>query len=364
MPSGLLYKLAGLYEQTLLAQTKQQKRTIEEEYRIALAAVDAYVRSTESTHSTLITYYSQGLLFSIKRVPFHNALIETPYQLTVINQVHAAFGKARFRQVLATILQYVDSLHVPSNPQVGKRPHIDIDTQWQRVIDEALKPAPPVPTEHTAQQARETVTLKPQAIVQSVSASRPHPVPPSIPTVAAQPPVSAKPARPAIELNQQEIVRLQEESEHLRERLTVEDEEAQPVAPIVARPQPAAHVQEEHVMDTISIAPASMKEEKTDGSVVEIDEDWQTIVQRWRPEHWEIIRLLYQKQETQLVTIERRVHYPLSQLIDEINDPVNELLADLLIESEPYTLAPHLQEQAGILVHWYVSSREREGDIL
>ena len=88
----------------------------------------------------------------------------------------------------------------------------------------------------------------------------------------------------------------------------------------------------------------------------EVDEDWQVIYPRWQPEHWEIIRLLYQEQSAHLAPVDRKVHSPLSLLIDEINDPVAELLDDSLVDPETLTLFPHLHEVAEELIRWYFSS--------
>lgn len=70
----------------------------------------------------------------------------------------------------------------------------------------------------------------------------------------------------------------------------------------------------------------------------EIDEDWQVIYQQWRPEHWEILRLLCQGQTLQFTAEERKKQRPISLLLDEINGPVDEQLNDLLIDSKAFTV--------------------------
>ena len=88
-----------------------------------------------------------------------------------------------------------------------------------------------------------------------------------------------------------------------------------------------------------------------------VDEDWQLILQQWRPEHWEIIILLYQQQYEHLSTVESKVHRPVSRLIDEINSPVDEQLGDLLVDPDTQTIANHLHATAETLVRWYLSSK-------
>ncbi|HEX7735892.1 MAG TPA: hypothetical protein VF458_13580 [Ktedonobacteraceae bacterium] len=87
-----------------------------------------------------------------------------------------------------------------------------------------------------------------------------------------------------------------------------------------------------------------------------LDEDWQTILQHWKPEHWEIILLLYRGQADQLPVVAHQAGRPLSRLIDEINAPVAEQLEDWLIEPETHTLASHFLATAGDLIQWHLSA--------
>jgi len=87
-----------------------------------------------------------------------------------------------------------------------------------------------------------------------------------------------------------------------------------------------------------------------------LDEDWQIILLHWKPEHWEIILLLYRGQADQLPAAAHKVGRPLSQLIDEINTPVAEQLEDWLIEPETHTLADHFLATAGNLIQWHLST--------
>ncbi len=148
----------------------------------------------------------------------------------------------------------------------------------------------------------------------------------------------------SIELNQKKIARLHEESEQLLERLSVEDEEGQVQLSIAPIP------------DTV---PAATMVRETAGPSPEVDEDWQIILQQWQPEHWEVISLLYQGQFALLTTVGRKAHRPISQLIDEINFPVDERLGDLLVDPETDALSPHLHEIAENLIRWYFSSKDR-----
>jgi hypothetical protein len=148
----------------------------------------------------------------------------------------------------------------------------------------------------------------------------------------------------SIELNQKKIARLHEESEQLQERLSVEDEEGQAQLSIIPIPDPvlAAKVIREIV-----------------GPAPEVDEDWQIILQHWQPEHWEVINMLYQGHSAQLTTVGHKAHRPVSQLIDEINSPVDEHLGDLLVDPETHALSPHLRAIAENLIRWYFSSKDR-----
>jgi hypothetical protein len=147
--------------------------------------------------------------------------------------------------------------------------------------------------------------------------------------------------RLAVQLNQEIISKLRVESEQLQERLIVEAEEAQEQPAITFMPDPT---------------PAAPVVRETARTALEVDEDWQIILQHWRPEHWEIISLLCQKQSIQLTTTERKDHRPVSRLIDEINSPVDEQLGDLLIDPDTQTISHHLQSVAESLVRWYQSS--------
>jgi hypothetical protein len=147
---------------------------------------------------------------------------------------------------------------------------------------------------------------------------------------------------PVVQLSQESISKLRAESAQLQERLLVEREEAQEQSPITPTSEP------------VPVTPIGASEET--GLAPEVDEDWQIILQRWQPEHWEIIILLYQEQYTQLTTVERRIHRPVSRLIDEINLPVDEQLGDLLIDPDTQTIFNHLHATVTSLVRWYHSS--------
>jgi hypothetical protein len=160
-------------------------------------------------------------------------------------------------------------------------------------------------------------------------------------------PVTPKPALPSIrrtiELNQKAIVQLQQESAQLQERLIVEAEEEE---------QEQAYITP--ISDQVSVTPMVSN---VTGSAPEVDEDWQIITQQWQPEHWEIITLLYQEHYAQLTTVESKVHRRVSQLIDEINLPVDEQLGDLLVDPDTQAIFQHLHATAESLVRWYLSSK-------
>lgn len=94
-------------------------------------------------------------------------------------------------------------------------------------------------------------------------------------------PVPAPTPQPAIKLDAEAISKLREESEHLQDRLFTESEEGQEQPSVSSAPAP------------VPVAPAVSV---TSGPAPDVDEDWQIIHQQWQPEHWEIIRLLYQEQ--------------------------------------------------------------------
>jgi hypothetical protein len=148
-----------------------------------------------------------------------------------------------------------------------------------------------------------------------------------------------------VSLNLEAISKLQEESAHLQERLVFETEEDQPEQ-LGSMSEPEA-------------APATSVVREATEPGPDVDEDWQIILQQWQPEHWEIITYLYQGQSAQLTTVERKVHRPVSKLIDEINSPVVEQLEDLLIDPDTQTISTHLHAIAGSMVDWYFSSKDR-----
>lgn len=196
-------------------------------------------------------------------------------------------------------------------------------------------------------------------------------------------PVSSFPHR-TIELNLQAIVQLQQESERLQDRLTVEDEAGQELlqssAELVAvhvNPQVVSRLQkegeqtherliveDENVQMQAHVSPSADPEHTASvhmstrvDAVPVVDEEWQQVLQQWKPEHWEIITLVYQGQLAQLKMVENKVHRPVSRLFDEINAPVDEYLGDLLIDSDTRTIASHLYGTAEYLVRWYLSSQ-------
>jgi hypothetical protein len=124
--------------------------------------------------------------------------------------------------------------------------------------------------------------------------------------------------------------------------IEVEEEQEQPL--IVSMPDPIP------AMPIIS---------NVSDLVPDVDEDWRTILQQWLPEHWEIIELLHQESYEQLIIVERKVHRPVSRLIDEINLPVDENLGDLLIDPDTQTISHHLHATVESLVRWYHSSKGR-----
>ena len=126
--------------------------------------------------------------------------------------------------------------------------------------------------------------------------------------------------------------------------MSVEDEEGEEQKAITPKPDPV---------------PAATVDRETAGPAPELDEDWQIILQQWQPEHWEVISLLYQGQSAQLTTVGRKAHRPVSQLIDEINSPIDERLGDLLVDPGTHTLSPHLYAVAENLVRWYFASKDR-----
>ena len=157
-----------------------------------------------------------------------------------------------------------------------------------------------------------------------------------------------QPVHQHINLDQQKIVSLREESEQLQMRLSIgvdEEEQAQPFISSLSEPDLPLAIQ---AADT------------TAESAPDVDEDWRPILQQWKPEHWEIITYLYQGRVDRLAAVGRKVHRPLSQLIDEINAPVDEQLGDLLVDAEAQTLFSHLHTTAGKLVQWYTSSKDKE----
>lgn len=165
--------------------------------------------------------------------------------------------------------------------------------------------------------------------------------------VNPRPGTVAQPVRlPHIHLNQQKIARLQQESAQLQERLGFGAEEEE-------LPQPFVNIPPEPV--PVTPGPDGLAE-----TPPEVDEDWQLILQQWRPEHWEILLCLYQEQVGRLAEIGRKAHRPVSQLIDEINVPVDEQLGDLLIDAETQTIFSHWHATAEKLARWYFSSRGKE----
>lgn len=160
----------------------------------------------------------------------------------------------------------------------------------------------------------------------------------------------------AVSLDLEAISKLQADSEHLHERLVFKNEAelsgAMPEAGEDEPESPASPSEREEVPATPVVTTSSE-------SAPAVDEDWQLIFPQWKPEHWEVITLLYQGRADQLAGVGRQAGRPVSRLIDEINSPVDDQLGDLLVDPDAQTLAPHLLETAGELIHWYLSSKGR-----
>jgi hypothetical protein len=234
-----------------------------------------------------------------------------------------------------------------------------IDVSWQEAIESMLTSKSSTQlnnsVDQTVQKAQENLTgvfdstIQPnpetrqkseQLQIQPNLDTSTKPVPDS-----ARPKPTSSPKHHLIELDPKIVAQLHQESEQLQERLTVEDEETQEQLPITPAPDP--------VPVTPPVTPIASN--VTDHAP-EVDEEWKIILQQWQPEHWEIFILLYQEQYAQLTTVERKVHRPVSRLIDEINLPVDEQLGDLLIDPDTQTISHHLHATAERLVRWYLSS--------
>ncbi|HEU5377896.1 MAG TPA: TerB N-terminal domain-containing protein [Ktedonobacteraceae bacterium] len=157
-----------------------------------------------------------------------------------------------------------------------------------------------------------------------------------------------------VQLDQQAISKLQEESEYLQERLAVE--KTGTLESLEAR----AEAMEQEAADTVPESATAVPGSNSAGWLApEVDEDWQMIYPQWRSEHWDILRRLCQGRTIQFTIEERSRQRPISLLFDEINEPVDEYLNDLLIDADTQTLAPHLRPTVEHLVDWYYSLESR-----
>lgn len=147
----------------------------------------------------------------------------------------------------------------------------------------------------------------------------------------------------SVQLDLETISRLQSETDLLLDRLVIEEEEE---IEIEEEPSP--------LPDSVP----DMVEESELASVPAVDEDWIQISRRWEAEHWEILLLLYHKDYSQLATVQRKFHRPISLLIDEINRPVDEQLGDLLVDPDTQSITDYLLETTEHLVNWYHSSNK------
>jgi len=164
----------------------------------------------------------------------------------------------------------------------------------------------------------------------------------SVPDNARSKPPSSPMSR-TIDLNLRTIAQLHQESGQLQNRLAIEGREEQE-SPIMSMSGPLSI---SGTVRKVTVPPPKG------------GENWQMILQHWRPEHWEIIILLYQQQYEQLPIVESKVRRPLSRLIDEINSPVDELLGDLLIDPDTRTISNHLRATTETLVRWNLSSKRQ-----
>ncbi|HEU5227440.1 MAG TPA: tellurite resistance TerB C-terminal domain-containing protein [Ktedonobacteraceae bacterium] len=201
-----------------------------------------------------------------------------------------------------------------------------------------------------AAQLQDRLTMEKQQLEPAPPKIAPANVPPTIrrePTKIIPEPVKPPPPpkkQPVIQLNQEAILKLHAESEQLQDRLSIVTMEHPAIILITEPPAPE---------------PEQPAVGETQGSPPDVDEDWQVILQQWKPEHWEVIQLLYQEQHERLSEVERKIHRPVSRLIDEINEPVDEQLGDLLVDPDTQALSPHLHTVAESLVSWYFSSEGR-----
>jgi hypothetical protein len=167
---------------------------------------------------------------------------------------------------------------------------------------------------------------------------------------------SARETAPAphtpVQLDQEAISKLREDSEYLQGRLTIRQRGALELLETQTEPV----TKETADVELVAVIPVTGA---ADQVAPEVDEDWLVIYPQWRADHWDILRRLCQGQTIQYTAEERKKRPPVSRLLDEINNPVDEQLNDLLVDSETQTLAPHLRAKVEHLVRWHYSLEGR-----
>jgi hypothetical protein len=410
IPLAVVYGLADSHAITNYYQKHEQATKIGDMYRFALAAIDASI-PRNGVSAGLIDYYGHMNKHSLARQPYQGALTEQSHAAVHIAKVDAAFNNPAFALALLDILKYVGSLVRAPQRKPALAYGGTIDSTWRRVIDEALANQSSLPTvpriapatveqpptsarqsQHmplparTPAQPRTGLSLDPAAIAQRqreserlrelMSEPAVTPLPTPLPATKVQstspiamPPSVSKPAEqkiakpvapmaphpitppkmPALHLDDEAIQTLSQESEQLRERLTVEEDTppATPVPRAVPAPSPAPP-------PGISQRSAMQNETAADST---IDPVWQAIARQWRAEYWDMLMLITEGQTALLATVAQRIGKPLSQIIDAINLPVMEQLDDLLIDPDAHTITDYFTDVAASLVRWHLARK-------
>ncbi|MCG7382224.1 TerB N-terminal domain-containing protein [Paenibacillus sp. ACRRY] len=136
--------------------------------------------------------------------------------------------------------------------------------------------------------------------------------------------------KPMIRIDPEKLTSLQQESEYVRQALTIEEDvdQAKEAAPFEhqALPEPAK---------VIATSATSVRLQWEEESAGDLDEDWLHLADQLAPQHvLAIYALLGEKPDTELNRVAEQYGTMPALLLDEINDLAMETIGDLLIESD------------------------------
>jgi hypothetical protein len=215
LPGASLYRLAG-YNPTRSKFFKEhgEEYQLEALYRQGLQAVEDSLRASGSS---IFKVYRPKQARTIKREPFYGALHGFPHQAFTVAKVRPWSSQETLSGALTSIIKYTENI---KRGQVGvksKLRGIVLPEAWQAVLDETFVLVEPrreisidmarvAQLNQESEAVRERLTVDDADLVEPAMVEIPQPIPSS-----------------GLSIDMDAVARVHDESEVVRERLTVDD---------------------------------------------------------------------------------------------------------------------------------------------